>query len=193
VEAQDWISLLGILFSGSVAVLTVIFTDRARKRERQADKEDKDRAGRQAKEEREATSAKEERRQLLASLIPLVSLLGDRPPSPDASDQAIKEHIERLRSDSANRAVESVVLVGLIYPSPTAQKTAGWVRQALSDVVLAEEMALKERNIQERRDLLERAAEICRWGELRIRDLAREIRGPLPWEDAEGRSTWEFR
>lgn len=179
---ENWISLAGVLSGVLVASLTLLYTDRARKRERQADREDKDRAAQQAKEEREAAAAESARKEMLTALIPLVSLLGDHPPGGGSSDKAIEDHIERLRSDSATRALEAIVLVGLIYPSPSAQMAAGYVSQTVANVILLEEQALKALTPQERGELLQAAAGVYRRGEERIRELAREIRGPLPWE-----------
>jgi hypothetical protein len=187
------VGLAGVLGGIVTSVTTLVYTDQARKRERKADKEEKDRTERRAKADRETeerlrkteleTKAQEEYRlNLLNSLLPAISFLEEYPPNVEASDETINEFIDRLQSESMKRAVEALVLVGLVYPSPRAQALAGGVRASVQNVVLVEEMALKAASQEDRKAKLTVAQETMRRASESIRDLAKEIRGPLPWE-----------
>ena len=114
--------------------------------------------------------------------MPLVSLLSEYPLAEGASNEQISSHIQRLRSASAAQAVQSLAFIGLVYPSPTAQMAAGYVKRTLDNVVMLEEGVLDLADSQERQKTLRATGKVLRVAEEKIRELAREIRGPLPWE-----------
>lgn len=181
-EADQWISLVaicfGILTAAGTTFATIWANDRQRKREREATREQDERAMQREQEQR----LEQERRNFVESLMPLVSLLADYPPGQHANDEDVRAHISRLRSERADEALEAVTLIGLVYPSPQAQVAAGYVGQAINNVVFCEETALKVESEDERSRWLGAAAKTHHDCREEIRKLVRELRGPFPWE-----------
>jgi hypothetical protein len=192
-DSKDMISLGAIAAGVAIAALNTVYTDiksrresktnrEDKERERQRDREDKDRERQRDREDKERTAKEDWRQQLLVSLMPLVSLLSEYPLAEGASNEQISSHIHRLRSTSAAQAVQSLAFIGLVYPSPTAQMAAGYVKGTLDNVVMLEEGVLDLSDSQERQKALRATGKVLRVAEEKIRELAREIRGPLPWE-----------
>jgi hypothetical protein len=179
--------LAGVLGGIVTSVATLLYTDLARRRERRADREDKDRAERQLAREQQERASQAYRTDLIHSLLPAILFLAEYPPAENANDEEIKRYIARLSSESMQRAREAIELVGLVYPSPKAQEAAGYVGQTVRNVIMLQEQVLNRTDAGEDTNRLRIAARLMRAAETNIRDLAREIRGPLPWE-LEGQS-----
>jgi hypothetical protein len=183
-EPSDWIALVGtlvalagVITAAGVSLLSMRYADRQRQRERQADREEKDRA----KDEADRARRAEWRESLLVSLLPLVRMLAEFPPAEDSDREVIQGHIERLRSESMNRAMESLVYVGMVYPSENAAHAAGYVSGLLSSVLLIEESALMSSDPKERKHLLEAAHQALLKAEEKVRELAWEISRASQW------------
>ena len=191
-EPGHWINLAAICSATLTAAGTTIATiwagDRQRRREREAAREQDESARVREREQRR----EQERRNFIESLMPLVSLLADFPPGRDANDEDVRAHVSRLRSERVGQALEAATLIGLIYPSPQAQVAAGYVSQSINNVVLVEEAALEAKSVDERSRLLGIAADHYRECEAEIRELVRELRGPLPWESGLGKGADDY-
>ena len=158
---------LAIVASVVIAITSLIVTDRQRNRDREAESERR---------------FQEWRFSLVASLVPLLNALSDRVPGPDADDGEVEGHLERLRSPELKSAINVLTFVGLVFPSPKAQFGSGTVQANVDNAIMLEDMALQSTDVEVRRNYLRLANELLSNTVQDLRDLTRQVRGPLPWE-----------
>lgn len=183
-EPKDWIALAGVAVALAVSLATMRNADRQKQREREMDREDKDRADRKAKEQADRAALAEWREALLVSLLPLMRILGQEPPASGASSKTIMKYVEELRSDTGTRAVESLIYVGLVYRAESNASSvrfkAGLVQQTMARALQYQEEALEEPDSAQSARKLGAVAVVLKTARDQLRDLAEEIRGPLP-------------
>jgi type II secretory pathway pseudopilin PulG len=179
--ASDWIALagagvalIGVLSTAGVSLVSLRYTDRQRSREL----EERERTEQRAADQARRAAGAEWRRSLVVSLLPLLRLLNELPLMPDADNATIAKHVDRLRSESMDRAIEAVAYVGLVYPSMSARHASGYVSATITSALAIEEAALRACG-EERKHLLQAAAGVLTEAETKVRDLAFELAAPL--------------